>query len=83
MVIFGFIGYILRKYRYEPAPMVLALILGPMLEVNFRQSLILSHGDLSIFFRRPISAVLFFVSAMLLVYPIIQNLRQERRHQGE
>jgi putative tricarboxylic transport membrane protein len=83
MVIFGFIGYILRKYRYEPAPMVLALILGPMLEVNFRQSLILSHGNLSIFFQRPISAILLFVSVILLAYPIVQNLSKERRHQGE
>lgn len=79
MVVFGLIGYLLRKYRFEPAPLVLALILGPMLEVNFRQSLILSHGDLSIFLQRPIAAVLLFVSTILLVYPIIQNLRKERR----
>ena len=79
MVIFGLVGYLLRKYRFEPAPLVLALILGPMLEVNFRQSLILSHGDLSIFLRRPLAAVLLIVSAVLLVYPILQDLRKERR----
>ncbi len=79
MVIFGLIGYLLRKYRFEAAPLVLALILGPMLEINFRQSLILSHGNLSIFFQRPISAVLLIVSAVLLVYPILQDIRKQRR----
>ncbi len=73
MVLFGLIGYVLKKYRYEPAPMVLALILGPMLEVNFRQSLILSHGDLSIFFLRPISAALLVISAALLVLPVFKK----------
>jgi len=79
MVIFGFVGYLMSKYRFQPAPLVLALILGPMLEVNFRRALILSQGDLSIFFHRPISAVLLVVSAVLLVYPIIQDVRKERR----
>ena len=79
MVIFGLVGYLLRKYRFEPAPLVLALILGPMLEVNFRQSLILSHGDLTIFLRHPISAVLLMISAVLLLYPIVQDLKKKRR----
>jgi putative tricarboxylic transport membrane protein len=79
MIAFGLIGYLLRKYRFEPAPLVLALILGPMLEVNFRQSLILSHGDLSIFFQRPIAAVLLVVSMVLLAYPILQDIKKQRR----
>ena len=79
MVVFGLIGYLLRKYRFEPAPLVLALILGPMLEVNFRQSLILSHGDLTIFLRHPISAVLLVISAVLLLYPIIMDFKKKRR----
>ena len=53
MVIFGIAGYILRKFEYEEAPLVLAFILGPMLETNFRQSLIMSDGRLSIFVQGP------------------------------
>jgi putative tricarboxylic transport membrane protein len=79
MVIFGLIGYLLRKYRYDPAPLVLAIIIGPMLEMNLRQSLILSHGNLSIFIQRPISGVLLIISAALLVVPIFQNYKKHRR----
>jgi putative tricarboxylic transport membrane protein len=67
MLIFGFVGYILRKFDYEEAPLVLAFILGPMLERNFRQSLIMSDGSLSIFLQRPISAIAFLISVLLLI----------------
>ena len=46
----------MRKWAYEAAPLLLALVLGPKLEVAFRQSLMLSHGDFGIFFARPVSA---------------------------
>jgi putative tricarboxylic transport membrane protein len=67
MIIFGFVGYILRKFDYEEAPLVLAFILGPMLENNFRQSLIMSDGRLSIFVHRPISAAALIISVLLLI----------------
>jgi putative tricarboxylic transport membrane protein len=67
MIIFGFVGYILRKFDYEEAPLVLAFILGPMLETNFRQSLIISDGRLSIFLLRPISAVALIISLILFI----------------
>ena len=57
MIAFGIIGYFMRKLGYEPAPLVLAFVLGPMLENNLRKSLILSQGDLMTFIERPISAV--------------------------
>ena len=57
MIVFGVLGYLMRKLGYEPAPLVLAFVLGPMLENNLRKSLILSQGDLMIFVERPISAV--------------------------
>ncbi len=47
MVIFGIVGYILRKFEYEEAPLILAFILGPMMETAFRRSLIMSNGELS------------------------------------
>ena len=67
MVVFGFVGYILRKFKYEEAPLVLAFILGPLIETNFRQSLIMSDGKLSIFVTRPISAVALVITALLFI----------------
>jgi putative tricarboxylic transport membrane protein len=67
MLIFGIVGYILRKLKYEMAPMILAFVLGPMLEKNFRTALTLSDGDFSIFFTRPISCVTLMVSFVLLI----------------
>ena len=55
MLIFGIVGYLMRKFRYDGAPMVLALVLGGELETSLRQSLMLSRGDFSIFVSRPIS----------------------------
>ncbi|HEX7125412.1 MAG TPA: tripartite tricarboxylate transporter permease [Thermodesulfobacteriota bacterium] len=78
MVAFGLLGYLLRKAGFDPAPMVLALILGPMLELNFRQALILSQGDLTAFVRHPIAAVLLLVAAVLLVLPIVQDLSRKK-----
>jgi putative tricarboxylic transport membrane protein len=67
MIIFGIVGYILRKFDYEPAPFLLAFILGPMLETNLRQSLIMSDGSFYIFLKRPISAVALIIMALLLI----------------
>jgi putative tricarboxylic transport membrane protein len=67
MVIFGIAGYILRKFEYEEAPMLLAFILGPLIETTFRQSLIMSDGKLSIFITRPISAVALVISVLLFI----------------
>jgi putative tricarboxylic transport membrane protein len=58
MVVFGVLGYLMRKFGYEPAPLVLAFVLGPMLENNLRKSLILSHGDFTIFVERPMTCCL-------------------------
>jgi putative tricarboxylic transport membrane protein len=70
MVIFGFIGYVLRKFRYEPAPLIMAFILGPMLENSLRQSLLISMGDFSIFLTRPISASCLIIALILSLSPI-------------
>jgi putative tricarboxylic transport membrane protein len=67
MVIFGIIGYILRKFDYEMAPLILAYVLGPMLEKHFRTSLTMSDGDLTVFVTRPISGVTLAISFMLLI----------------
>ncbi len=67
MVIFGIIGYILRKFEYEEAPLVLAFILGPIMETAFRRSLIMSDGKFSIFWTRPISAVALGIAVLLFI----------------
>jgi putative tricarboxylic transport membrane protein len=77
MIVFGVFGYLTRKYEYEGAPFLLALVLGPMLENAFRQSLI--YGDPFIFINRPISAVLICVAFFLLVSPLFKTFSQKRR----
>ena len=57
LIFFGVVGYILGKLEYEPAPLIIGFILGPMLERSFRQSLIMSNGHLFIFFTRPIAGI--------------------------
>jgi putative tricarboxylic transport membrane protein len=74
MILSGMIGYLMKKYKYEAAPLVLALVLGPMLEENLRQSLIISNGNMNIFFSRPISAVFVTISLVILIFPLILKL---------
>jgi putative tricarboxylic transport membrane protein len=78
MLVFGVLGYALRKLRYEPAPLVLAFVLGPMLERELRQALILSGGSFGVFFTRPLSAVALLLSAFLLLSAIIPAARRRR-----
>ncbi len=78
MIVFGFLGYLFKKFEYEAAPLVLALVLGPMLETALRRSLLLSFGDPTIFITRPISAVLLLISFFLLAYPLVPWLRKKR-----
>jgi putative tricarboxylic transport membrane protein len=67
MMIFGFVGYLIKKFEYEPAPLVLAFVIGPMLEKAMRQSLIMSGGSVSIFFMRPISLVLMILLLLIVL----------------
>ena len=71
MIVFGGIGYIMKKADYDFAPLVLAMVISPMFEKAFRQSLIISSGDFSTFFTRPISATLLGVSILLLVFGFV------------
>jgi len=67
MVVFGVVGYCFRRLGYEEAPMVLAFVLGPLLERSFRQSLIMSSGSFTIFFEKPLSAISLVISALLII----------------
>ncbi|WDZ76230.1 tripartite tricarboxylate transporter permease [Ensifer adhaerens] len=67
MSLFGVLGYILRRFGAEPAPMLLAFILGPMLEEYFRRALLISQGDATVFLTSPISASLLVVALVLML----------------
>ena len=74
MLLFGVIGYLLRKFEYDAAPLILAMVLGPMYENALRQSLILSDGSYFIFLARPISAVCLVIAVLLLIVPHIPQV---------
>ena len=78
MTVFGALGYLMRKFGYEPAPLVLAFVLGPMLENNLRKALILSRGDFWTFLERPISAVCLVLAALILLTPLLPILSRKR-----
>ncbi|MFF5992664.1 tripartite tricarboxylate transporter permease [Prauserella flavalba] len=75
---FGVLGWLMKKTGFEPGPLVLAFVLGPILEQSFRQSMLISGGDLSVFVTRPISAA-FFVAMFLLVVVSALIARRRRR----
>jgi putative tricarboxylic transport membrane protein len=75
MLIMGVLGYWLRKFNFDPAPLVLGLVISPILEQSLRQSLIMSNGDYLIFFQRPISLGLLGVAALLLALAALALIR--------
>ena len=81
MLFFGVLGYLLRKFRYETATLIMAFVLTPMFESALRQSLILSNGSFSIFFLRPISSGCLILAGLLLITPVISIILKKRRGQ--
>jgi putative tricarboxylic transport membrane protein len=79
MILFGIVGYLMKKYDYEPAPLVLAFLLEPMFENAFRQSLIISRGSPTIFLTRPISAAFILITFFLLLSPLVLRALGKRR----
>jgi putative tricarboxylic transport membrane protein len=72
---FGVFGYLLRKFDYEPTPLVLGMVLGPMFENAFRQTMLLSRGSFAILFTRPIAAVFTIVALLLFLSPLLPILK--------
>ena len=86
ILVFGVVGYLLRKLNYPLAPAVLAIVLGPLAERAFRQTLIADQGDLSIFINRPLSATFLALAVLLALAPIARKIitrRRNAREQGE
>jgi putative tricarboxylic transport membrane protein len=71
MIVFGVIGYVMKKFDYQAVPLILALVLSPMMENNLRQALLVSRGSFLIFVTRPISAALLLTTFLLLLYPLL------------
>jgi putative tricarboxylic transport membrane protein len=73
MSVMGLLGYILRKFNFETAPVVLGVVLAPIIEMSLRQALAMSNGSYAIFYQRPISAV-FLVGALLMILLALKPL---------
>jgi len=76
--IFGVIGYWLLKHDFEPAPMLLGFVLGPLMEENLRRAMLIARGDWTVFFTRPISAVLLGIAIFLLIVAAMPKIRRRR-----
>ena len=76
VAVLGVLGYALMVLKFEPAPLLLGYILGPMVEENLRRAMLLSRGDPAIFINRPISAGLLAVTAALLLWAIWSTVRR-------
>jgi putative tricarboxylic transport membrane protein len=77
--IFGALGYLMKKFGFEPGPLVLAFVLGSLLESSIRRSLILFDGDPTGYATRPVSGVLVLVLAVVVVFPLAQTLLRRGR----
>jgi putative tricarboxylic transport membrane protein len=75
---FGIIGYWLLKHDFEPAPMLLGFVLGPLMEENLRRAMLIARGDATVFVTRPISGTLLAVAVILLILAALPTLRKRR-----
>jgi putative tricarboxylic transport membrane protein len=77
MLVFGLVGYLLNKMGLPQSPLILAVILGPMMENNFIQSMAFAGGSFLVFVTRPISCVLLIISVYFLLRPVIKQFRRK------
>jgi putative tricarboxylic transport membrane protein len=75
---FGVFGYFASKWGCEPAPLLLGFVLGPLMEENLRRAMLISRGDPSVFFTRPISCGMLIVAFALLLMIVLPNIRKKR-----
>src|SRR6266849_860987 len=73
--IFGVVGYWLVKHDFEPAPMILGFVLGPLMEENLRRAMLIARGDATVFLTRPISATLLAIAAFMLALAVLPAIR--------
>jgi putative tricarboxylic transport membrane protein len=73
MVFFGLFAYFVQKYRFQIAPFLLGFILGPMIEKSLRRSLMISQGDFTIFFSRPLPTIFICFAFLIWIWPLISR----------
>jgi putative tricarboxylic transport membrane protein len=78
MLIFGILGYFMKQYHFSPASLVLGLVLGPMMEENFRRNLLVTEGDYLSFITKPISGVILLIAVLAMFYPIIAKALKKK-----
>lgn len=81
--VFGFIGYLLNRYRYPTACLVLGLVLGELVEANFHRALLIGRGSYAVFVTRPISLILFLLTIGALLWPDLKPLVIRRREEDD
>lgn len=82
LLLFGIVGFLMRRFRFPAAPLILAFILGSMMEQSLRQTLTLSGGDWGIFLERPITLVLLALTALSLLWPLVKQWIATRKRNG-
>src|SRR5690606_38531298 len=83
MAAFGVLGYVMAKLHYPSVPLILGVVIGPMLELGMRRSLITSRGDFGIFFGSPIAVTLLVCTMIILLLPLVRQFRQSRALSSE
>ena len=83
MVAFGIVGYLMKKAGFDPGPMVLAFVLGSIIESSTRRSLLIFGGDPTGFFTRPISGVILLVFVVLALLPAVRHFMKARKANAE
>ncbi|HKA39832.1 MAG TPA: tripartite tricarboxylate transporter permease [Burkholderiales bacterium] len=78
-ILLGLLGYVFMKLKCEPAPLILAFVLGPLMEENLRRALLISRGDPTVFFTRPISAAFLIATVILLLVLVVPAIRKKRQ----
>ncbi|UFJ40301.1 tripartite tricarboxylate transporter permease [Brevibacillus humidisoli] len=73
MLLFGVVGYFMKKYEFSPASLILGLVLGKMMEETFRRQLLITDGDYSSFVTQPISAIILLLAVVSLFYPVLSK----------
>jgi putative tricarboxylic transport membrane protein len=76
-VFFGIMGYVFMQFKIEPAPLILAFVLGPLMEEHLRRALLISRGDPTTFITHPISAVFLAITAVLLSFMVMSAIRKK------
>lgn len=82
MLVFGFVGYLMKRFKFPIPPLTIGLVLGTLMESNLRRSLLLSGGSFSIFFTRPISLLILIISFVSLFFPMIRSALAKKKQSG-